>query len=83
MVLLMWVPSGGKEIMFIIKIVVTFFLILCFYWGAIELLWEEDKISDEWHDFVQAIGSTCMALFFIGGIVAVGLMIIWFLWKGV
>ena len=68
--------------MLVFKIVLTFFVILCFYWGAIEFLWEEDKISDEWHDFIQEIGTTCMALFSIGGIVAIGLMFIWFLWKG-
>ncbi len=69
--------------LFLLKVLVTFYVIFVLYWGAIELLWEEDKISDEWHDFIQAIGTTCMALFFIGGIVAVGLMLIWCLWKGI
>ena len=68
---------------FVVKLVLTFFVILCLYWGAIELLWEEDKISDEWHDFIREIGSARMAILFVGGIVAVGLMLIWFLWKGV
>lgn len=69
--------------MFIMKLVLTFFVIFCLYWGAIELLWEEDRVSDEWHDFVQEIGTTCMALFTIGGIVTIFLMFIWCLWKGV
>ena len=78
------IPSGGREmIVFVFKIVLTFFVILCFYWGAVELLWEENKISDEWHDFIQEIGTTCMVLLSIGGIVAIGLMLIWCLWKGV
>ena len=69
--------------MFIMKLVLTFFVILSLYWGAIELLWEEDRVSDKWHDFIQEVGRTCMALFCIGGIVTILLMFIWCLWKGV
>ncbi len=68
---------------FIIKLVVTFFIIFCFYWGAIEFLWEDDRVSDEWHDFINNVGQKSMAILFVVGIVAVGLMLIWCLWKGV
>lgn len=70
-------------IIFIFKLLLTLLVIFLFYWGAIELLWEEDKISDEWHDFIDNVGQKSMSLLFIGGIVAVGLIFIWCLWKGV
>lgn len=69
--------------MFIMKLVLTFFVILCLYWGAIELLWEEDKISDEWHKIVQEFGEKSMAGLMIVSIVTVGVMLIFLVWKGV
>lgn len=69
-------------ILFLLRVLITFFIIFLLYWGTIELLWEEDKISDEWHDFIREVGSTCITLFSIGGIVVILLMFIWFLWKG-
>ena len=68
---------------FILKLLITFFIIFLFYWGAIELLWEEDKISDEWHDIVQEAGLMGMAVLMIGGIAAIGIMLILFVWEGV
>lgn len=70
-------------IIFILKLLITFFIIFLLYWGAIELLWEEDKISDEWHDIVQEAGLMGMVVLMIGSIAGLGLMLIWFLWKGV
>ena len=84
MVLLMRIPSGGREMIgFLLKLVITFFVIFSLYWGAIEFLWEEDKISDEWHDFINNVGQKSMAGLMIGSIVILGLMLIWCIWKGV
>lgn len=68
---------------FILKLLITFFIMFLLYWGAIELLWEEDKISDEWHDIVQEAGLMGMAVLMIGGIALIGIMLILFVWKGV
>ena len=69
--------------MFIIKLVLTFFVILCLYWGAVELLWEEDKISDEWHDYIREFGTKSMVVLSVGGIAAIGVMLVFIVWKGV
>jgi len=68
---------------FLLKLVITFFVIFSLYWGAIEFLWEEDKISDEWHDIVQEFGKKSMAGLMIGSIVTLGVMLIFLVWKGV
>lgn len=68
---------------FILKLLITFFIMFLLYWGAIELLWEEDKISDEWHDIVQEAGLKGMVILTIGGIALIGIMLIYFVWKGV
>lgn len=68
---------------FILKLLITFFIMFLFYWGAIELLWEEDNISDEWHDIVQEFGKKSMAVLLIGSIAGMGLMLIFIVWKGV
>ena len=67
---------------FILKVLITFLILFMFYWLVIEWLWEEDKISDEWHEIVQKAGYSSLAALMVGAIASIGIFLIVLIWKG-
>lgn len=64
----------------IIKVIATALILFCGYWFLTELAWEDGKVSDEYREWINEVGSTIMAVTMVGGIVAIFGILIHVLW---
>ena len=64
----------------IIKVIATALILFCGYWLLIELRWEDGKVSDEYREWINEMGSTIMAVTMVGGIAAIFGALIYILW---